>query len=176
MHISERILIGREFYKTAPLTQISYSFNLNPMASVFKRWCCRLQCFFHRWNLRDANFVLSSAVRHDRMRGGRNKFGPMYKRDRARKLQVHPMLQVQLWVTLGTRAKTVARFGLLSPSLLPFYFYFLELLPPSPNWPSLETFLHAPQHFCFVFTPRRQHIRISCFCSTFNYHSFVLNS
>ncbi|EFX77612.1 hypothetical protein DAPPUDRAFT_305379 [Daphnia pulex] len=28
------------------------------------------------------------AVRADRMRGGRNKFGPMYKRDRARKLQV----------------------------------------------------------------------------------------
>ncbi|CAK9290683.1 unnamed protein product [Gordionus sp. m RMFG-2023] len=27
------------------------------------------------------------AVRADRMRGGRNKFGPMYKRDRARKLQ-----------------------------------------------------------------------------------------
>jgi len=27
------------------------------------------------------------AVRQDRMRGGRNKFGPMYKRDRARKLQ-----------------------------------------------------------------------------------------
>merc|ERR1719410_1830865 len=32
------------------------------------------------------------AVRHDRMRGGRNKFGPMYKRDRARKLQV-PLTQ-----------------------------------------------------------------------------------
>ena len=44
---------------------------------------------------------LSPAVRHDRMRGGRNKFGPMYKRDRARKLQVHPMLQVQLWVLIG---------------------------------------------------------------------------
>ncbi|XP_065339515.1 nuclear hormone receptor FTZ-F1 isoform X2 [Cloeon dipterum] len=28
------------------------------------------------------------AVRADRMRGGRNKFGPMYKRDRARKLQL----------------------------------------------------------------------------------------
>ncbi|XP_018008173.1 nuclear hormone receptor FTZ-F1 [Hyalella azteca] len=28
------------------------------------------------------------AVRQDRMRGGRNKFGPMYKRDRARKLQM----------------------------------------------------------------------------------------
>jgi len=37
------------------------------------------------------------AVRHDRMRGGRNKFGPMYKRDRARKLQFsncHAPLQV----------------------------------------------------------------------------------
>merc|ERR1719376_31953 len=33
------------------------------------------------------------AVRPDRMRGGRNKFGPMYKRDRAKKLQrlrTHP--------------------------------------------------------------------------------------
>ena len=29
-----------------------------------------------------------TAVRADRMRGGRNKFGPMYKRDRARKLQM----------------------------------------------------------------------------------------
>lgn len=28
------------------------------------------------------------AVRADRMRGGRNKFGPMYKRDRARRLQI----------------------------------------------------------------------------------------
>lgn len=34
------------------------------------------------------------AVRHDRMRGGRNKFGPMYKRDRARKLQVMRNRQV----------------------------------------------------------------------------------
>jgi nuclear receptor subfamily 5 group A protein 3 len=33
------------------------------------------------------------AVRHDRMRGGRNKFGPMYKRDRARKLQVTNVLR-----------------------------------------------------------------------------------
>ena len=39
-------------------------------------------------------FLLVSAVRADRMRGGRNKFGPMYKRDRARKLQL--MRQRQL--------------------------------------------------------------------------------
>ena len=32
--------------------------------------------------------VLRTAVRADRMRGGRNKFGPMYKRDRARRLQL----------------------------------------------------------------------------------------
>jgi len=38
--------------------------------------------------------IIFLAVRADRMRGGRNKFGPMYKRDRARKLQV--MRQRQL--------------------------------------------------------------------------------
>ncbi|XP_018325312.1 nuclear hormone receptor FTZ-F1-like isoform X4 [Agrilus planipennis] len=43
------------------------------------------------------------AVRADRMRGGRNKFGPMYKRDRARKLQM--MRQRQL------AAQTIAQRG-----------------------------------------------------------------
>ena len=32
--------------------------------------------------------LFRTAVRADRMRGGRNKFGPMYKRDRARRLQL----------------------------------------------------------------------------------------
>ncbi|XP_022645033.1 nuclear hormone receptor FTZ-F1-like isoform X3 [Varroa jacobsoni] len=36
------------------------------------------------------------AVRADRMRGGRNKFGPMYKRDRARKLQMLRQKQLAL--------------------------------------------------------------------------------
>ena len=44
-------------------------------------------------NLKLSIFSLA-AVRHDRMRGGRNKFGPMYKRDRARKLQVIRQRQV----------------------------------------------------------------------------------
>ncbi|XP_065561756.1 nuclear hormone receptor FTZ-F1-like [Artemia franciscana] len=35
------------------------------------------------------------AVRADRMRGGRNKFGPMYKRDRARKMQIVREKQVR---------------------------------------------------------------------------------
>lgn len=39
---------------------------------------------------------LLPAVRADRMRGGRNKFGPMYKRDRARKLQIMRQRQLAL--------------------------------------------------------------------------------
>lgn len=41
-------------------------------------------------------FSYSLAVRADRMRGGRNKFGPMYKRDRARKLQIMRQRQLAL--------------------------------------------------------------------------------
>lgn len=42
------------------------------------------------------NFSSLLAVRADRMRGGRNKFGPMYKRDRARKLQMMRQRQIAL--------------------------------------------------------------------------------
>lgn len=59
-------------------------------------------------------FVLFSllAVRADRMRGGRNKFGPMYKRDRARKLQV--MRERQL--TTPTGSSTSSRGAAAHPS------------------------------------------------------------
>lgn len=43
------------------------------------------------------------------MRGGRNKFGPMYKRDRARKLQVMRQRQLALQAlrtSMGTDIKT----------------------------------------------------------------------
>lgn len=42
-----------------------------------------------------------TAVRADRMRGGRNKFGPMYKRDRARKLQIIRQRQLALQAIRG---------------------------------------------------------------------------
>lgn len=42
-----------------------------------------------------------AAVRADRMRGGRNKFGPMYKRDRARKLQILRQRQIALQAIRG---------------------------------------------------------------------------
>ncbi|KAE8743194.1 Fushi tarazu - Factor 1 isoform A [Frankliniella occidentalis] len=41
------------------------------------------------------------AVRADRMRGGRNKFGPMYKRDRARKLQMMRQRQIAVQTIRG---------------------------------------------------------------------------
>ncbi|XP_015785145.1 nuclear hormone receptor FTZ-F1 isoform X2 [Tetranychus urticae] len=41
------------------------------------------------------------AVRADRMRGGRNKFGPMYKRDRARRLQLMRQRQMVRGGSLG---------------------------------------------------------------------------
>lgn len=55
---------------------------------------------------------LLSAVRADRMRGGRNKFGPMYKRDRARKLQI--MRQRQL--AAQTLRGSLSDGGVYSPS------------------------------------------------------------
>ncbi|XP_021697814.1 nuclear hormone receptor FTZ-F1 isoform X2 [Aedes aegypti] len=42
------------------------------------------------------------AVRADRMRGGRNKFGPMYKRDRARKLQIMRQRQLAIQALRGS--------------------------------------------------------------------------
>ncbi|XP_059477884.1 nuclear hormone receptor FTZ-F1 isoform X2 [Neocloeon triangulifer] len=49
------------------------------------------------------------AVRADRMRGGRNKFGPMYKRDRARKLQL--LRQRQMTVGGVVRGGTLMAGG-----------------------------------------------------------------
>lgn len=43
-----------------------------------------------------------TAVRADRMRGGRNKFGPMYKRDRARKLQMMRQRQIAVQTLRGS--------------------------------------------------------------------------
>lgn len=46
-----------------------------------------------KFSLRFTSFSPLTAVRADRMRGGRNKFGPMYKRDRALKQQKKALIR-----------------------------------------------------------------------------------
>merc|ERR550525_627698 len=60
------------------------------------------------------------AVRHDRMRGGRNKFGPMYKRDRARKLQFSNCHNPALQALRGQRNQMPGH-PMLSPGLPNMY-------------------------------------------------------
>ncbi|XP_069968303.1 nuclear hormone receptor FTZ-F1 isoform X2 [Bactrocera oleae] len=55
------------------------------------------------------------AVRADRMRGGRNKFGPMYKRDRARKLQVMRQRQLALQALRTSIGSVEMKSSPLSP-------------------------------------------------------------
>uniref|UniRef100_A0A336L7Q9 CSON006383 protein n=1 Tax=Culicoides sonorensis TaxID=179676 RepID=A0A336L7Q9_CULSO len=60
-------------------------------------FCC-ISCHF---NVNIICVIFIYAVRADRMRGGRNKFGPMYKRDRARKLQIIRQRQLALQALRG---------------------------------------------------------------------------
>ncbi|XP_032527346.1 nuclear hormone receptor FTZ-F1 isoform X4 [Danaus plexippus] len=55
------------------------------------------------------------AVRADRMRGGRNKFGPMYKRDRARKLQMMRQRQIAVQTLRGSLGDSGIVLGFNSP-------------------------------------------------------------
>lgn len=59
------------------------------------------------------------AVRADRMRGGRNKFGPMYKRDRARKLQMMRQRQIAIQAIRSSHHATLGDGVTLSYSPQP---------------------------------------------------------
>ncbi|XP_066151310.1 nuclear hormone receptor FTZ-F1 isoform X2 [Euwallacea fornicatus] len=59
------------------------------------------------------------AVRADRMRGGRNKFGPMYKRDRARKLQIMRQRQLAVQTLRGSQLPSDAMYA-NQPGTSPF--------------------------------------------------------
>lgn len=65
-----------------------------PSVVLETNWHQRWPIIFNLWPNTSNPSIFFPAVRADRMRGGRNKFGPMYKRDRARKLQM--MRQRQL--------------------------------------------------------------------------------
>lgn len=68
------------------------------------------------YNSTSISLLLISAVRADRMRGGRNKFGPMYKRDRARKLQIARQRQLALQALRGSMSGPEGALSQLSPS------------------------------------------------------------
>ncbi|KAL2092420.1 hypothetical protein ACEWY4_012218 [Coilia grayii] len=81
------------------------------------------------------------AVRADRMRGGRNKFGPMYKRDRALKQQKKALIHISSFKlepspSLGPSLQSESSFsgglsGLLPPLTPPDSAYVPPYCPPS---------------------------------------------
>ena len=62
-------------------------------------------------------FCCVTAVRADRMRGGRNKFGPMYKRDRARKLQLLRQRQLAIQTIRGSLGDPSSYSSAVTPFL-----------------------------------------------------------
>ncbi|XP_013923812.1 PREDICTED: steroidogenic factor 1 isoform X2 [Thamnophis sirtalis] len=72
----------------------------------------RKRCPYCRFQKCLAVGMRLEAVRADRMRGGRNKFGPMYKRDRALKQQKKALFRAN-----GFKLETAADYGGLPPSL-----------------------------------------------------------
>lgn len=79
--------------------------------------------------------LLPTAVRADRMRGGRNKFGPMYKRDRALKQQKKAQIRAN-----GFKLETGPPMGVPPPP------------PPPPDY-MLPPSLHAPEPKALVSGP-----------------------
>ena len=84
---------------SVPVTLLPTDVSTFPIVAFFNYFQNNRSCNQYELNtstnLNISIFSFSfAAVRHDRMRGGRNKFGPMYKRDRARKLQVIRQRQV----------------------------------------------------------------------------------
>jgi len=84
------------------------------------------------------------AVRHDRMRGGRNKFGPMYKRDRARKLQFSNCHNPALQALRGQRGQ-MSGHPMVSPGLPNMY--------GGNSTPSTLRYRMANNFFCDFYKP-----------------------
>lgn len=70
--------------------------------SEHKQLLCSIVIFNDNSSSSSTCITTPLAVRADRMRGGRNKFGPMYKRDRARKLQILRQRQLALQAIRGS--------------------------------------------------------------------------
>ncbi|XP_063066005.1 steroidogenic factor 1b [Engraulis encrasicolus] len=87
----------------------------------------RKRCPFCRFQKCLSVGMRLEAVRADRMRGGRNKFGPMYKRDRALKQQKKALIRAS-----GLKMETTP--PLVSPTQTDYSFTgSLQTLPPVPK-------------------------------------------
>ncbi|XP_060737661.1 steroidogenic factor 1a isoform X1 [Tachysurus vachellii] len=79
------------FFKRTVQNNKSYTCNQNQDCGIDKTQ--RKRCPFCRFQKCLSVGMRLEAVRADRMRGGRNKFGPMYKRDRALKQQKRALIR-----------------------------------------------------------------------------------
>ncbi|XP_037548529.1 nuclear receptor subfamily 5 group A member 2-like [Nematolebias whitei] len=79
------------FFKRTVQNNKTYTCNDNQLCSIDKTQ--RKRCPFCRFQKCLHVGMKLEAVRADRMRGGRNKFGPMYRRDRALKQQRKALMQ-----------------------------------------------------------------------------------
>ncbi|XP_017289502.1 nuclear receptor subfamily 5 group A member 2-like [Kryptolebias marmoratus] len=81
------------FFKRTVQNNKAYACNENQQCSIDKTQ--RKRCPFCRFQKCLRVGMKLEAVRADRMRGGRNKFGPMYRRDRALKQQKKALIQAE---------------------------------------------------------------------------------
>ncbi|XP_030626174.1 steroidogenic factor 1a [Chanos chanos] len=127
------------FFKRTVQNNKTYTCSQNQDCGIDKTQ--RKRCPFCRFQKCLSVGMRLEAVRADRMRGGRNKFGPMYKRDRALKQQKRALLRahgfkLETGPPLVTPAQTEYPYsgsipGLLPPSLSPGDYDCSPLCPPS---------------------------------------------
>lgn len=107
---------------------------------------------------------MSSAVRADRMRGGRNKFGPMYKRDRALKQQRKALIQASGFKIESSSAITTHHRDLtFTGGLLPFPILHSTSLPTTES----DHISYQPTSLC-SFLPSNSLVATQYQCTSFS--------
>ncbi|KAK1787033.1 hypothetical protein P4O66_017413, partial [Electrophorus voltai] len=127
------------FFKRTVQNNKRYTCSQNQDCGIDKTQ--RKRCPFCRFQKCLSVGMRLEAVRADRMRGGRNKFGPMYKRDRALKQQKRALIRANAFKMesnppLVPSTQTEYPFpgslpGLLPPSLAPPDYDCPPICPPS---------------------------------------------
>lgn len=104
IHTSSILTASRWFFKFFSLhSRRRSSVTPEELGSFTSLWILQSTLFPLFYNTNLCVCLCVPAVRADRMRGGRNKFGPMYKRDRARKLQMMRQRQIAVQTIRGSQ-------------------------------------------------------------------------